>query len=414
MKSVKQHIKISTQDEIKLETLSNEHRLVYNHVLAYIKDSGDITFQSLFNEARDFRNEMNLTISAKSTQNTVRDMVNNMLSYFALRKKDTNARFPKRFKSWKYFTSFTHDVNGGHFDKFIIKDAILTLKFPKKHKIDFKLNERTMNELASSDLRQIKFQKDGDVFALNFVLKNKVKDHKLDRTNFLSIDPGLLSIATAYSNATESFQIKNSRFKKLHKEITSCQSKKDGYKVGSRKHKKLSKKYRKLNAKASNKRTDYQHKVSKYIVQHCVKKNIGTLIVGDIKTKKLAQTKTANKGLNRSTQNEGTLGRFLDFVGYKAKNEGIHFIRQNEAYTSQTNCLTHERNLSSDLKHRRVKINDNIIIDRDLNSAINIAYKNSASWLSHFDEETLVKANDSFQEKFYDVRRDKMIISYSE
>ena len=128
MKSYKQHIKLSETDMIKLDTLSNEHRIVYNHVLDYIKTSGDISFKNLFLTAKVFRNNNHLTISAKSTQNTVRDMVNNMLSYFALKKKDPNARFPKKFKSYKYFTTFTHDVNGGKFDKFIIKDGVLSLK----------------------------------------------------------------------------------------------------------------------------------------------------------------------------------------------------------------------------------------------------------------------------------------------
>ena len=164
-----------------------------------------------------------------------------------------------------------------------------------------------------------------------------------------------------------------------------------------------------MNKKVGNKRKDFQHKVSKHIIDKCIDNQIGTLIIGDIKTKSLTKTKQSNKGLNRSTQNEGTLARFISFLAYKTEHQGIHFIKQNEAFTSQTNCLTQQRTLSPDLKNRKVRVSDDLIIDRDLNSAINIAYKNKASWLSHFDEDKLSKINESFQEMFYDIKRDKMI-----
>lgn len=55
----------------------------------------------------------------------------------------------------------------------------------------------------------------------------------------------------------------------------------------------------------------------------------------------------------------------------------------NEAYTSQTNCLTGIRNLSSDLSIRNVNLGHDFIVDRDLNSAVNIAKKYGALWSAH-------------------------------
>ena len=62
----------------------------------------------------------------------------------------------------------------------------------------------------------------------------------------------------------------------------------------------------------------------------------------------------------------------------------------NEAYTSQTNCLTNERNLSSDLNVRHIEIKTNLIVNRDLNSAINIAKRVKElgfDWLNHIEEQ---------------------------
>ena len=55
----------------------------------------------------------------------------------------------------------------------------------------------------------------------------------------------------------------------------------------------------------------------------------------------------------------------------------------NEAYTRQTNCLTGIKSLNSDLSHRKVNLGHDFIVDRDLNSAVNIAKKYGALWSVH-------------------------------
>ena len=131
--------------------------------------------------------------------------------------------------------------------------------------------------------------------------------------------------------------------------------------------------------------------------------------IGDIKTKKLKDNKTANKGLNKSTQNEGTLSRFKGFLIYKAKESGLAVSLINEAYTSQENCLTGVRNLSSDLKHRTVQVSYKLEIDRDLNSAINISKRIKPAWFRQFDEEALKNINASYQEMYFDLKLGRLI-----
>ena len=55
----------------------------------------------------------------------------------------------------------------------------------------------------------------------------------------------------------------------------------------------------------------------------------------------------------------------------------------NEAYTSQRNCLTGEKKLSSALDVREVELEKDFKVDRDLNSAVNIAKKCRALWSVH-------------------------------
>ena len=87
-------------------------------------------------------------------------------------------------------------------------------------------------------------------------------------------------------------------------------------------------------------------------------------------------------GLNKSTQNQGTLSRFKTFLDYKSRNAGIDFHLVDESYTSQINCLTGIKTLSSELSVREVELIPGLIVDRDLNSATNIAKRHMGKWFA--------------------------------
>jgi transposase len=80
------------------------------------------------------------------------------------------------------------------------------------------------------------------------------------------------------------------------------------------------------------------------------------------------------------------LSRFKTFLEYKSKNAGLDFYKVDEAYTSQLNCATDKREFSSNLSIREVQILPNIKIDRDLNSAINIAKKVKGKWFTQLED----------------------------
>lgn len=109
-----------------------------------------------------------------------------------------------------------------------------------------------------------------------------------------------------------------------------------------------------------------------------VDNNIGKLVVGDLQVKKV-NNKENNKlsGLSKSTSG---LGRFKGFLEYKSKNLNIEFILVNEAWTSKINCLTGTVEFDSNLSNRQF-VYDDIIIDRDVNSCVNILIR-SGQWLS--------------------------------
>jgi transposase len=79
----------------------------------------------------------------------------------------------------------------------------------------------------------------------------------------------------------------------------------------------------------------------------------------------------ACKTLHYSIHNTGSLGRFAQFLTYKAERVGKRVIRIDESHTSQK-CFVCGKHVKRALSERFITCNCGNRIDRDLNSALNI------------------------------------------
>ena len=157
--------------------------------------------------------------------------------------------------------------------------------------------------------------------------------------------------------------------KYFNKRINQVKSRLAKCKNGSKKHKKLSGRKRKLYSKKNEKIKQTLHIESNKLTNM----NYNTIVVGDLEVKKLMQKPdNKKKKVSRSFSNSN-ISMFLGFVKYKAKNKGINVVKVDEHNTTQLNCLTgklFEKKI--ELSDRTVKLSEDIVIDRDLNSAINL------------------------------------------
>ena len=368
----------------------------YNLALTELKTNND--FNNIHPLTKKFQNE-HKEIYSKHAQNCGRDAISAVKSFFKLRKVEPTAKYPKHNRK---YSTITLDANkqiingktylGGGFKfienkviKFTYPQMLLDLSFCKYFDSN-KINKESIKQIVISI-------QDGNIYAC-FVYSEPKKENKQLNNEFISIDLGISSIASIYSSKGECFKYQTKRMKALEKDKDKIKSKLDRKKKYSKKYFKIQQTLKKKQQKITNKRTDYLHKASKHIVDYCISNNIDNIIIGDIETKKLVTKKEKFKELNykqrkiahsrnKSTQNEGLLSRFKSFINYKALNKNINVLMVNEAYTSQTNCLTGIRNLNSDLNIRKVNLGHDFIIDRDLNSAVNIAKKYGALWSVH-------------------------------
>ena len=201
-----------------------------------------------------------------------------------------------------------------------------------------------------------------------------------DNNLYQAIDMGINKTVTAINTKGKFFEIGNPRQDKYWNPIIdSIQSIRDHCLKGSNRWNLLHEALRKCKKKLHNQIKDNQHKWTTKMVDN-TKSN--TIIVGDLEVKEMAQSEIGKRNygskLNRSTQNQGYLSRFIGFLTYKAEKKGKKIIEINERGTSKR-CYVCGKEHDMPLSKRTMicAIGSNGLpcgnnIDRDRNSAINI------------------------------------------
>lgn len=134
----------------------------------------------------------------------------------------------------------------------------------------------------------------------------------------------------------------------------------------------MTKRMQQLYRKRHNQIMDYFHKVSRFIVDYCVKYNISQVIIGH------------NKGQKQQSKikhfNQIPIFKFINLLEYKLREVGIILHRVEESYTSGTSFLDDEQpNKSNYDKNRRVQRglfkSSKGLINADVNGALQIMKK---------------------------------------
>ena len=138
-------------------------------------------------------------------------------------------------------------------------------------------------------------------------------------------------------------------------------------------------------AKRNRKVNDKLHKISRYIVDLCLKHDIGTVIVG--KNKLWKQQINIGKKNNQNFTNLPH-AKFIDILSYKLREIGINIVIQEESYTSKASFLDNDLIPTFEVKKKKEVVfsgkrykrglylaSSGIIVHADLNGAGNIARK---------------------------------------
>jgi len=318
-------------------------------------------------------------VYSKVLQMTLNKLDANYKSFFVLwRNGDTSARPPK-FKGKRYFTTMCYNQSG-----FKIEDNVITFshKHPSKTFLNFNISHHPLPE-NHGKIKQVEIfqEKNKDKRWVIAISREITTPEYVNNGQYQAIDLGISNIVSAVNLHGKTIQIKNNRADLYwKKKLEEVQSKRDHCKKYSRRWKWYNLKYCIMKRKCANQLRDFQHKVSNKIVTNT---KANTIIIGDLSIKQMAkhvnasksprQTK-ARKTLHHSLQNTGSMGRFAQFLTYKAEKMGKKVIRIDESYTTQV-CAKCGLKIKRSLSDRAIQCDCGNEIDRDINSAINIMVK---------------------------------------
>lgn len=303
-------------------------------------------------------------LNSKAIQTIATQLYGSYRSFFSLVKKDKSARSPRKIESTDY-----HSISWNQSGWILQPDNIIII-----NKIPF--NYQSKINISTLDIKEIRIKFVRNKWLCDIIAEEPIKyieDLKI-KTRVLAIDLGLTKLATGVDNKGE-VVVLNNKSKKINdyyqKQIAKIQNKRSKTIKGSSRNQLLKKTLNKCYHKKNEQIKQTLHIQSKKLVNM----NYNTIVIGDLTVKRLMSTEGVNEKKKniRKSFSQSNINMFLQFLGYKCQSKNINLTKIDEKWTTQLNCLTGTIfKKKIELKDRKVQLSDTIIIDRDLNSAINI------------------------------------------
>lgn len=317
-------------------------------------------------------------MNSKAIQTISTELFGSYRSFFNLVKKDKNAKPPKKIENKEYHT-ITWNQSG-----WIIVDQnkIIINKINLRYKSNISISELNIKEVRIKYLR--------NKWICDLVVDDKLnyQENLNIQTKVLAFDLGLSKLATGVDNKGNQIVVVN-KTKKINKyfqkQIGKIQEKRSKTKKGSIRNLKLKNDLNKLYHRKDQQIKQTLHIQSKKLVNM----NYNTIIVGDLSVKKLMEKDGTNKNKKsiRKSFHQSNINMFLQFLSYKCQSKNINLTKIDEKWTTQLNCLTGKLfDKKTQLSNREVKLSNEITIDRDLNSAINIMKRWFENQFAHMNE----------------------------
>lgn len=320
-------------------------------------------------------------------QQTLKVVDRSFKSFFGLLKAKRQGKYQSRVSIPKYLPK------DGYFQLVIPKNGF-QIKEDKIHiGISRQLKEETelknivldfptqINKEFVQEIRIIPQQK-ATFFKMEVVYEVKEQNLNLNRDNVLSIDIGLSNLATCYDvSNNRTFIMDGKKLKSINyswnKQNAKLQGIKDKQNIkGYTKHQFL------LKRKRENRVKDVMRKTAKYVLDYCIAHNIGTIVVG--------HNKGWKQGINigkRNNQNfvQIPFGYLMSMLESKCQEYGLSYLETQESHTSKCSAIDnesvkhHDEYVGRRIKRGLFRSKNGILINSDVNGAINIARKSKVT-----------------------------------
>ena len=325
-------------------------------------------------------------LPAKVAKHTQMLVEQNFKSFFGLLKLKAQGKYNKPIKIPRYLKKTGKQVV--HYEKGAIS-------FKKQGFIQLsKTNIKIKTGLTKEEVQFVRLVPRNNYIAVDIGYNVNEPEQKVN-DNVLAIDIGVNNIASFVTTDGDKYLVNGRQLKYINhnynKAVADAKSK---LKIT---HNKNSSHYiSQITNKRNNRINDYLHKITTYIVNHAVSKNIGTIVVGYNKEWK----QDTNMGkVNNQNFVHIPFYRLINLLEYKCRLKGIRFQTITESYTSKCSFVDdeeikkHTTYSGKRISRELFKTKDGLIINADINGAYNILKKymqKNATWNESLSQ-TLVR-----------------------
>src|SRR5215469_1351950 len=204
------------------------------------------------------------------------------------------------------------------------------------------------------------------------VKEAKQEEWNEEKASVVAFDLGMKTLAVGTNDKGRVYKIGG--FKGAgwyNRQLDKIRSKRDKCKKKSRRYIRLSKVYKRVSEKKTNKRQDHLHKASHIIATKLVER---TVVVGDLSQKQMvtSEHREHNKYLNRAVYNDWCLYTFIQMLKYKCQRHGKELQILDERNTTKM-CSRCGHIQPMPLWKRTYCCTEcGLVMDRDENSSVNI------------------------------------------
>jgi IS605 OrfB family transposase len=309
-------------------------------------------------------------LNAFSSQAIIEELSDAFQSWFDVRHKDETANPPGYRKEYdtRPRSTVTFKDNGFKLDTKHDQVRLSKGENLKDGFGDFVLCEfETRNDVALSDVdtvQNVRAVWNGDQWEVHFVVKESIEIPYSPGDGVAGVDLGVSNIA-AVAFPDEYVLYPGNTIKQDNHYFQQREYDTEGENGPSQQAKQLRK-------KRNRRETHFYHTLTKTIIEKCVKRGVGTLVVGwpeDVRSDDLG--KTANKWLHT-----WAFDRLYQYLNYKGEERGIEVLKENEWNTSKTCCKCGDT-ADSNRVERGLYVCDScgLVANADCNGAENIRQK---------------------------------------
>lgn len=267
---------------------------------------------------------------------TIKDFDIAMRSWFSNLKSNPKARPPKYCKDPRIL-NFEIGRNAKPVGEWTYRLTVLGGHIKERHAI---IRLHLQPGIKMKDISLIRLQPDG-----TGVIVNQVKQYQSPGEAIAAIDLGIINAAVVAFQNGESIMITGKGLLAAdqwgNKQAAKCKPK--GW-VKGKAESRQSEKFKAYRHKVGNIRRLTVHNLTRFILEECVRRQVGTLVIGDLKgiRKNADHGKAGNQKLHAWPFAE--IARQLK---YKGEEVGITVIKRNERGTSSRHHLTGEKGTRS-------------------------------------------------------------------